>query len=583
MTTQGNITETADLIAVNGRIYTVDEHCPWASALAVRDGRITFVGDDGGARALAGSATTVVDLAGRLVLPGLVESHVHVLLGAALASGFTMTMSDTVEDVQAKVSAFAAAHPERAAIFGTGYNALMFDEHGPNRALLDAVVADRPVVLMDHTLHGSWANTRALQVSGVNEATPDPTPSLYVRDEAGVPMGAMKGAGATVPIIVATGAMPVDAIRGALVQVMGAMSAHGFTAAMDCGNPIATGPALDALLDLDRSTGLPMRVSLTAMINTPQMAEIGLGLQQQYAEDYATERMWFDTVKIVGDSVIDNQTAAMLEPYVTTGERAQLYFPPEQLKDLAAGAAELGHGVIMHAIGDRAVREGLNAAQALRESGTSNTRFTLTHCEVVHPDDVPRFADLDVTVQTTSNWAVYWAGHAEHLGQERNDTRRIPLRSWWDTGATVALGADWPATPGGIDHGMSPFVNIHTAMHRRLPDELLAEWGAEPRVLEPATQVLTLPEAIAAYTINGARLMGREDAFGSITPGKSADFIVLDQDLFAIETNEIWRTQVVATVFAGAFVHGDDRLDGAHTAVTDCCASTVTTTSCPCQ
>ena len=575
--------EAAVLILIHGKIYTVEPNLPWASALAVRDGRLAYVGDDAGALALSDSHTTVVDLAGRLVLPGLVESHVHVLFGAALSSGLSLAMSDTVEDVQCKLATFAAQHPERSTIFGSGYNALLFDERGPSRELLDAIEVDRPVILMDHTLHGSWTNTRALEAAGITAQTPDPLPSSFVRAADGTPTGAIKGSGASIPVIVATGAIPATAVQSALAGVLSALSAHGFTAAMDCGNPIAVEPALDALLALESSAGLPLRISLTTLVNTPQMAEVGLNQQRDYAGRYATDHLWFDTLKIIGDSVIDNQTAAMLDPYVTTGDCARLYFPREELERLAFGAAAMGHGVIMHAIGDRAVREGLNTAQALRDSGLHGTRFTLTHCEVVHPDDVSRFAELEVIVQTTPNWAVYWQGHVEHLGQERNDTRRIPLRSWWDTGAIVALGADWPATPGGLVYGMNPFVNFHTAMHRQLPEELLTEWGAEPRVLEPAEQVLTLPECIAGYTINGARLMGREADLGSLTPGKSADFIVLDRDLFSIDPGEIWRARVLATVFEGAFVHGDALLTDSNATVTDCGAATVATGACPCD
>lgn len=342
---------TADFVATNGRIYTVNPTQPWASAVAVREGVIAYVGDDEGAKALIGADTDVVDLGGRLVLPGFVESHVHILLGSLTSSGLQLDLTDTVEDVQRKVRQFAAAHPERPAVFGCGYHADMFDEAGPHRSLLDAALPEVPVILLDHTLHGGWANSRALEVTGITDATADPLPSAYGRDTDHTPSGALKGAGASLPVVLATGAVVVDAVKEAIADIVAGMSAFGFTAAFDMGNPIATEVGLDALLALDAEGRLPLRVSATTMINTPEMAKVGIAHQRRHAQQYRTAHIWFDTVKIVGDSVINNQTAAMLEPYLTTGERGSLYFSREVLARLVRDAAQMGHGVVMHAIG----------------------------------------------------------------------------------------------------------------------------------------------------------------------------------------------------------------------------------------
>lgn len=544
----------ADLVALNGRIFTVDDSNPWASAVAVKDGRFVHVGDDDTGRSLIGPQTEVVDLDGALVLPGLVESHVHVMLGALLNVGLQLSMADSIEDVIHKVRAHAAERPGTTAVFGHGYNAMMFDGNGPHRSLLDEVLPDRPVLLMDHTLHGGWVNSTALALAGVTAQSEDPLPSLYVRNASGEPTGAIKGNGASVPIMLAIDALPADAISASLQEILLALTSFGFTAAMDCGNPVATELALAALGELDATGNLPMRLSLTTMVNTPEMGEIAIDTQRRYAQTYRGPHHWFDTLKIIGDSVIDNQTAAMLEPYDTTGDRARLYFEPETLQHLARGAADMGHGVIMHAIGDWTVREGLNTAEALRNAGHTKSRFILTHCELVHPDDVPRFAALDVMAQTTSNWAVSFPGHRHHLGAWRDAVRRQPMRTWQDSGAVLALGADWPATPGGLEYGLNPFVNFFTAMHRRLPTPLLAEWGAEPQVLEPESEVLTLEETVRAYTINGARMLGREDEIGSIEVGKSGDFVILHRDIFSIDPEDVWLTRIAKTVFEGTVV-----------------------------
>lgn len=559
--------QTADLVATGGRIHTVNPDQPWASAVAVRDGRIAYVGDDPGAREWIGSQTTVVDLRGALVLPGFVESHVHILLGAVTSSGLQFEMTDTVSDVQRKVRDFIHEHPERPAVFGFGYDADMFDDNGPHRTLLDKASPDVPVILLDHTLHGGWVNSRALDVAGVTDRTPDPLPSVYLRDADGAPTGAIKGSGATVPIVLATGAISVDAVADAIAGIVEGMSAYGFTAAFDMGNPVAARPALDALRSLDLADRLPLRVSATTMINTPETAEAGIEVQRECAEQYRSAHVWMDTVKIVADSVINNQTAAMLEPYVTTGERGSLYFAQDVLLRLVRDAAAMGHGTVIHTLGDRAVREGLAVAQVLRDGGDTRTRLVLTHCEVVAPDDLPRFAQLDVMVQTTPNWALSTPGHAQHLGRLRNDEQRQPMRSIAASGAVLALGADWPATPGGFEWGMNPFVNLFTAMHRTPPSGLDEALGASSVPLPPVDEVLTLEQAIAGYTIEGAKVMGRAHDFGSIEVGKSADLIVIDRDLFTVPAEEIATARVLVTMFEGRVVHdamlgiGEDMVD----------------------
>lgn len=535
----------------NGRFYTVDAAKPWAEVLIANDGLIEALGSTDELANQIAIADEMVELGGKLVLPGFVESHIHLLLGALLQSGMQFSMSDSIEDVCGIVRAYSDENPELPALFGYGYNALMFDERGPSKATLDELNIDRPIILFDHTIHGAWANSKAFMVSSVTAETPDPSSGTYVRDAGGSPSGAIKGSGASVPMMVATNALDPGSLREALTKLSRDLSAYGFTAALDCGNPFVAELALEALAMLVNEGAIPLRLSVTTLTNSPATAPTALANQQRFAELYNSETLWFDTLKIMSDSVIDNQTAAMIEPYATTGEHGSLYFTPEELTATVGAAAKAGQNLIIHALGDRAVHESLNAAQHLRDSGDDHTRVTLTHCEVVQPADIPRFAALDVSVQTTSNWAVYWKGHADHLGQQRNDTQRIPMRSWVDAGVRVALGADWPATPGGWEYGQNPFVNIYTAMHRRLPQHLLEEWGAEDRVLEPQTEVLTLEEAIAGYTVAGAEVLGREAEIGSLEVGKRADFLVLDRDLFAIEPAEIVNAQVDLTVFAG--------------------------------
>lgn len=549
----------ADLVFTNARIYTVTAQ-GWAQAAAITGNRLSYVGDDRGVTAFIGAHTRVLDLGGRLVLPGFVESHLHLLLGAASTSGVILGMEDSLDDIGAKVAAYATAHPERTAIFGASYNGLLFGELGPDRKLLDAVVPDRPVILLDHTLHSAWANSCALERAGVTAESPDPLPGRYVRDSTGRPTGAITGAPASVPVIAALNAITAESIMSAVPRIVRGLSAFGFTAALDCGNPLFTQAAFDAVLALDHAGELPLRLSLTVMANEPASAGSLIERSQQYSHQYATEHLWLDTVKIVGDSVLENQTAAMLEPYLTTGDSGYLYFEPPELHKLVSAAAGAGFGIIYHAIGDRTVRTGLDAAQALRDAGDRDTRFILTHVQMVNRVDRARFAELGVHVQTSGNWANMQTPYYAMLGAERVENDQFPFRDFVDSGANLCLGADWPATPGGFALGVNPFINIYTALHRRVPSAYRAEFGSDARVLPPAEQVLTLEQAIAGYTINGARALGRDASLGSLAVGKLADLIVLDRDLFTIDSEQIPLTEVLTTVADGRIVH--DRLFG---------------------
>jgi hypothetical protein len=488
-------------------------------------------------------------------LPGFVESHIHILLGAATSSGLTLTMTDSVDEVLGKLKHYADANPEKKALFGASYSAFLFDAKDPDKAALDKVVPDRPVLLMDHTLHSVWVNSKALDVAGITQATKDPPGGQYIRAENGDPTGWIKGSPASLPVMNAIEAIPPDAILASIPEVLEGLSEFGFTAAIDMGNPIVTEVGIQAIIDLDKQDKLPLRLSMTHFVNTPRVAQTALEVQSQYAKKYKSEHIWFDTLKLVADSVMENQKAAMLEPYLTTADRGLLYFDQATLQTLVLGAARMGHGSVTHCIGDWAVRETLDAAKALRDSGDEKTRFIATHVQMVDPDDRKRFGELNVFVQTTSNWANYQPSYIKHIGETRNDTLQFPFRSWIEAGAIVALGADWPATPGGFKDGVNPFNNIYVAMHRRVPKHLIEEFASADRTLPPEEEVLTLVEAIQGYTINGAKLLGREDEIGSIEVGKKADMILLSQNLFEIDAEDIPKTKVLGTMFDGKIVH----------------------------
>lgn len=551
--------QPADFVLLNGSVYTVNPRQPWAQAVAVRGDQIVYVGGNQGARAFVGKGSRAIDLKGKLLLPGFVESHIHVLMGAATTSGLTLSMTDTLADIQRKLKAYADANRSKPAIFGSAYNGLLFGEAGPKREWLDAVVPDRPVMLADHTIHTMWANSKALELAGISKDTPNPPGGEYVRDSAGNPTGTIKGSPASVPMLRATKVITAADIERSLPRILAGLSEYGFTAAMDFGNPIATEQAAAALVKLDQQGKVPLRLSLLHLVNTPELAKTAVIDSTRLAKQVRSAHVWVDTLKIIGDSVLENQKAALEQPYLKNGKPTSnfgaLYFDKPTILAMMQGVAKAGQGTAIHAIGDRTVRTALDAAQAFRQAGDTKTRLIITHAQLVEPDQIKRFAANNVIVQTTGVWMNVQPSYVSLLGQKRNDTLQFPLRSLIDSGATVALGADWPATPGGFEYGQNPFNNIYTAMHRRPPQTLVAEFGSINQVLPPKREVLTLAEAIAAYTLNGAKQLGRAHEFGSIEVGKKADLVLLNQNLFKINPEAIPATKVLATMAGGRLVH----------------------------
>ena len=547
--------KAADYVLTNGKIYTVNTRQPWVEAVAIQGNTIVYVGDNAKARSFIGEGTEQIDLGGRLVLPGFVESHIHIGMGAGTTSGVILESTDSLEDVINKVKAYAKANPDKKTIFGASYSAFLFDDKGPQKEILDEIAPDRPVYLMDHTLHSAWVNSKAYEVAGITKDTPNPPGGEYVKNDKGELSGSIKGGPAHLPVLVATEAITSEGIMKALPVILEGMSEFGFTTAMDMGAPFATEAIFDSYVAMDKADKLPLRISVTYYINNEELAKDAAEKLDYSAKRWHTEHVWFDTLKITIDSVVENQKAAVLEPYLSTGDRGSLYLGADAMDKVVMDTAKKGYGITVHTIGDRAVRETLNAAEALRKAGFKDTRVSTTHSQMVDPADRQRYKQLNVTAQATGNWAVPIKSYIEHLGQERNDTVQFPFRSWADDGVNIAFGADWPATPGGFEHGVNPFNNMYCAMFRRAPANLREELGTYDATLPPKDQVLTLEESIAAYTIGGAKMLGIEDQIGSIEVGKKADLIVLSQNLFKIDPEEIPKTKVLGTMFDGKIVH----------------------------
>ena len=532
----------ADLVLRGGAIYTVDAARSWAEAVAIERGKLVYVGSDAGAQRYVGAKTRVVDLEGKLVLPGLVDSHVHPVDGGIELAQCQLSGARTRDEVFETVARCAARDPDAAWIRGGGWELPLFPDASPRKEDLDRVVPDRPACLYAADHHSAWLNSRALAVAGITRDTRDPPDGRIERDETGEPSGTLReGAMA----LVARHLPPLshdEHVRG-LRRALELAARFGITSLQDAD---ADDAVLAAYHELDRRGELSARVVAALHVDPSRGAE-------QIAELIATRdretgrRLRATAAKLFVDGVIESQTAALLEPYLGRPDhRGMPSFEPKALAALVTGLDGAGFQVHVHAIGDAAVRMSLDAFEAAqRANGRRDLRHQIAHLELIDPADVPRFRRLGVI----ANFQPLWA-YADSYVTELTEPVLGPQRSRWlypigsvaRSGAVVVGGSDWSVT------SMNPFDAIQVALTRRA-----LEAAAGPPWLPE--QTLDLATALAAYTINGAYANHQERTTGSIEVGKLADLVVLDRNLFEIAAEEIHRTEVLFTFVEGEEVY----------------------------
>lgn len=550
-----------DTLFTGGRIWTGDPARPDAEAVLVRGERILAVGARAEVEPEAAPEARRFDLDGRTLLPGFVESHSHPGVAGLLGPRLSLIGTATVEEVQAALAAYAAAHPDEPVIVGSGFPSALNTARnaagvlGPWRGDLDEVVPDRPVWILALDAHSAWLNTRALEAAGITKDTPDPVPGahFYQRDADGEPTGWAVEGETFWPLLDVFGVGSEEDFHAAYSRMLPALSAMGITTLFEAGIPGGlTRRALAALARLEREGGLPLRLRASAFVNGPReaTAEFVAGVLEMRRE-FASDLIELDTVKIANDGTFEGLTAAVVEPYADDGGSGAVLLPEAVLGRLLALVREADLDAHVHAIGDRALREALNAAEAAREAVPESAgRTTVAHAMLAAPEDLARLRPLGIAVQTTPHWAHDLHGslalYRRLLGRERADAvmRLADLRA---AAVSLAFGADFPAT-GMAFPETSPLHGIEIGMTRRAPG---AEGGPP---LPPADQRLGLEDMLRGYTAGGARQVGLEDEIGVIAPGRYADLVVLEGDLFETPPHRIHRTPVAATMVGGRIV-----------------------------
>lgn len=538
----------ADVLFLGGRVWTgLDQHAP-VDSVAVRDGRISAMGLATDLAWTRGPGTRVVPLAGRWLLPAFQDAHVHPLLAGL---GLTRCwLSDAPADPDAYlglVAAYAAAHPERPWILGEGWSMSAFPGGLAPAALLDAVVGDRPACIESRDGHSAWVNSAALALAGITRETPDPVGGRIERDADGAPMGTLQERAID---LVARLVPPATAEEHEAALLRGQAELHR----------LGIGTWQDAHVDPARQAAymaVAGRGELTGRAAVALLWDVERGPEQGDEVDPA--RLRAPSVKLFQDGVMESATAALLEPYLGATAldagpdgRGESIHDPEVLRTMCTRLDAEHFAVHAHAIGDRAVREVLDALTAARRAnGPRDARHQVAHLQLVDPEDLPRFRALGVIANCQPYWA-FEDGYLRDLtrpalGDARVD-RMYPFGSLARMGATLAFGSDWSVTTP------DPLRIIGVAMRRLDPDEP----GGEP--LGPLAERLSLDAALRAATRGAALANGFDDRTGTIETGRAADLVLLDGDPVP-EPGRTAGTGVLMTMVEGRAVWESPELD----------------------
>ena len=545
MTTNG----APDLVLTRGRVYTMDAARSWAEAVAVRAGRIIAVGSSAEIEALRRPETHVVDLRGRMLLPGFQDAHLHPTSGGLMQIRCDLHGTTTRQQSLERIARYADAHPEHDWILGGGWGMDAFPGGTPSKSDLDAIVPDRPVLLTNRDGHGAWVNSKALELAGISRETGDPRDGRIERDETGEPSGTLQeGAMGLVERLVPETSS--EEWQQAIKLAQTYLHTLGITAIQDA---MVVPETLDAYRALADRGELTARVEGNLLWTRDKGDEQVADLVDLRSKGTAG-RLRIRGAKIFQDGVMENFTAALLEPYLdgkggSTRVGGSECTSPRSSPTWSRCSTPRAFRCTSTRSGT--VQCGSHSTPSRQPdcaNGTRDSRHHLAHIQLIHPDDVPRFRELGVVANAQPLWATL-SGYVEDLTlpfiSEQTARTMYPFGSLYRAGATIAMGSDWTVSTA------NPLPQIQVAVNRADPDE----GDSEPFLPD---ERLELPTALAAFTIGSAFVNGLERETGSIEAGKLADFALLDRDLFAGDTKELGRARVLLTLVEGEPVFNDE-------------------------
>ena len=554
--------QKADLVLQNGLVYTVDKDRSRAESIAVRGRKIVYVGRNSGVEGFIDNNTHVIDLDGKMVLPGFTDSHAHASFAALLATAELNNLT-SMPAYQQSIRDYAGKHPDLETVYGTGWSNTLFPPTGPRKEELDDVVSDRPAAMMSEDGHAVWVNSPALSMAGITRNTPHPEGGVIERDpQSGDPCGTLRETAmdfifeALPPISVEEMVKGIDAYA-ALAAKQGITTVHDPMLILpgDSQSYLGSGIMGTNLAAFSQMAGqdrLPLRVR-GSLLAVPQR-----GVSQVPA--FVTERdrhsgslLQTRAVKVFVDGVVEGSTAYLAEPYVHLPNfRGEPLWEASALNAICQALDRENFQIHVHAIGDAATSLTLDAFEYTRKAnGQRDSRHLITHLQLVAAEDIPRFAELGVIGVPQPLWFLkdsFYNTALSYLGRQRAE-HQYPMKSFIAAGVKMASASDFPVTLP-----CPPLRGIMTGVTRCIPG------AAEPdKVLWPRERV-GLDDMIASFTINGAYANFLENDTGSLEVGKLADMVVLDKNLFEIPAADIGHARVLLTLFEGSEVYRDASL-----------------------
>jgi len=549
---------SADIVLKNGSIYTVDENRSWAEAMAIKDGRINFIGSNSVVSNFIGDATQVIDLKDKMVMPGIQDVHIHPISGGILSASCDLNGLSTITEYRTAISNYANENPDVEWILGGGWAMSVFGAGGkPSKKIIDELVGDRPVYLSSTDGHSAWANSLALEMAGITKDTPNPIDGIIDKDPVtGELIGSLQEGAMSLVRRIIPPDTPESKLAG-LRYTIKMLNGYGVTAIQDA---IVRESDLKTYATLEKNKELSLRVTASQWWERDQALE-QLDHFKRLRKEFTSRLVNPGTIKIMQDGLVENYTAVLVDHYhnVPGPTKGIPMVEPDFLKEVVTVLDASNFQVHFHALGDGAVRQSLDAVEeSIYENGRLGNRHHISHLQLIHPDDVGRFVELDVVANFQPLWAYtgdyLTALAAPFIGDERLKWSYV-IKSILDTGATIAFGSDWSVTSA------NPFYQIETAITRQSATDITA---LENKPVDPVQDVplnieqsIDLRSAIDAFTINAAFVNKIEQETGSLEVGKYADIVVLDQNLFEISPKDISDTNALLTLFEGNVVHGE--------------------------
>lgn len=537
-----------DVLYKNGKIYTVDENNSWAEAVAVKGNKITFVGSNAEAEAI--EADNIVDLEGKMILPGFIEAHAHVTW-AAIDALFKANLwgGKTPEEYIEKIREFVDAHPDLPVYEGSGWENPVFEKTGPSRKLLDEVCSDKPVIMWSHDKHSVWVNSKAMELAGITKDTQVPAGNIIEKEEDGTPKGTLREFAAIDLIEPLRPVFTKENFKEAVTWVQKHLAQYGITSLQD---PVldVTEESIPALTEMSKDGELICKIR--GAYKTSENDSYKYIDKFEPMRDAADSHMFkMNQVKFFVDGVVEGKTAYLKEPYASDPDyTGDPIWETEHMKEFCTAIDKMGFDMHFHIIGDAANEQALDVLDAVQAANPrTDRRPVFTHLQVVDPADHQRMVDHNVTAVLNPYWHFKYTGFFDelevpYLGERAY--REYPEKSLVDAGIRIGAASDYSVTPVP-----APLGGIQVGCNRVDLDE-----DPEDQELVLAPEERVAPEVLVrAFTMGNAYATGMEDITGSIEVGKCADMVILEKNIFEVPLTDIYKVKVLQTISEGKVIY----------------------------